>query len=147
MVHVPGTHTGIATARRFLQHLKESILHFYGDEPQKSPTRRSTTGTIQPLILDLPFGGVGNSGMSKYHGEWGFRAYTNARGVLYHGTGIDPELRYPLYSRQKKRGEYRSLCKRVNTLYEAQRGVGKSSHHPATKGATSHRSPVPRCFL
>ncbi|MDB5334653.1 MAG: NAD-dependent aldehyde dehydrogenase [Planctomycetaceae bacterium] len=53
--------------------------------------------TIQPLIPDLPFGGVGNSGMGKYHGEWGFRAYTNARGVLYHGTEIDPDLRYPPY--------------------------------------------------
>jgi acyl-CoA reductase-like NAD-dependent aldehyde dehydrogenase len=54
--------------------------------------------TIQPLIPDLPFGGVGNSGMGKYHGEWGFRTYTNARGVLYHGTRIDPDLRYPPYS-------------------------------------------------
>jgi aldehyde dehydrogenase (NAD+) len=58
--------------------------------------------TIQPLIPDLPFGGVGNSGMGKYHGEWGFRAYTNARGILYHGTRIDPDLRYPPYSSQKK---------------------------------------------
>jgi aldehyde dehydrogenase (NAD+) len=57
--------------------------------------------TVQPLIHDLPFGGVGNSGMGKYHGEWGFRAYTNARGVLHHGTRIDPDLRYPPYSRQK----------------------------------------------
>jgi acyl-CoA reductase-like NAD-dependent aldehyde dehydrogenase len=54
--------------------------------------------TIQPLIPDLPFGGVGNSGMGKYHGEWGFRAYTNARGVLYHGAQTDPDLRYPPYS-------------------------------------------------
>src|SRR5437870_1749874 len=38
--------------------------------------------TLQPTIHDLPFGGVGNSGMGKYHGEWGFRAYSNARGVL-----------------------------------------------------------------
>ena len=40
--------------------------------------------TVQPLVRELPFGGVGNSGMGKYHGEWGFRAYTNARGVLHH---------------------------------------------------------------
>ena len=39
--------------------------------------------------------------MGKYHGEWGFRTYTNTRGVLYHGTRIDPDLRYPPYSPQK----------------------------------------------
>lgn len=54
---------------------------------------------VQPIVRELPFGGVGNSGMGKYHGQWGFRAYTNARGVLYRGTGIDPSLRYPPYSR------------------------------------------------
>ena len=56
---------------------------------------------VQPLIHDLPFGGVGDSGMGKYHGEWGFRAYTNARGVLYHGTRIDLGVRYPPYDRNR----------------------------------------------
>jgi aldehyde dehydrogenase (NAD+) len=63
--------------------------------------------TIQPLVPDLPFGGVGNSGMGKYHGEWGFRSYTNARGVLYHGTTVDPDLRYPPY------GDPKALRERV----------------------------------
>ena len=53
--------------------------------------------TVQPIIHDLPFGGVGNSGMGKYHGEWGFRTYTNARGVLYHSTRLDLGVRYPPY--------------------------------------------------
>ena len=53
--------------------------------------------SIQPLVPELPFGGVGNSGMGKYHGEWGFRAYTNARGVLFHSTATDPGVRYPPY--------------------------------------------------
>jgi aldehyde dehydrogenase (NAD+) len=53
--------------------------------------------TVQPIIHDLPFGGVGDSGMGKYHGEWGFRAYTNARGVLYHSTRLDLGVRYPPY--------------------------------------------------
>jgi acyl-CoA reductase-like NAD-dependent aldehyde dehydrogenase len=57
--------------------------------------------TVQPLIHELPFGGVGNSGMGKYHGEWGFRAYTNARGVLYHSTVLDLDLRYPPYEGHK----------------------------------------------
>jgi len=57
--------------------------------------------TVQPIIHDLPFGGVGDSGMGKYHGEWGFRAYTNARTVLSHGTTIDLGVRYPPYDHNK----------------------------------------------
>jgi acyl-CoA reductase-like NAD-dependent aldehyde dehydrogenase len=57
--------------------------------------------TVHPIIHDLPFGGVGNSGMGKYHGEWGFRAYTNARPVLSHSTRIDLGVRYPPYDRNK----------------------------------------------
>jgi acyl-CoA reductase-like NAD-dependent aldehyde dehydrogenase len=53
--------------------------------------------TVQPLVRELPFGGVGHSGMGKYHGEWGLRAYTNARGVLYRSTKLDPSVRYPPY--------------------------------------------------
>jgi aldehyde dehydrogenase (NAD+) len=56
---------------------------------------------VQPIIHDLPFGGVGGSGMGKYHGEWGFRAYTNTRGVLYHSTRMDLGVRYPPYDRNK----------------------------------------------
>jgi acyl-CoA reductase-like NAD-dependent aldehyde dehydrogenase len=63
--------------------------------------------TIQPTIHDLPFGGVGNSGMGKYHGEWGFRAYSNVRGVLSHSTHIDiGGLRYPPYDRNRKLREF-----------------------------------------
>jgi aldehyde dehydrogenase (NAD+) len=58
--------------------------------------------TVQPLVRELPFGGVGNSGMGKYHGEWGFRAYTNARGVLHHSTVLDPGVRYPPYSENER---------------------------------------------
>jgi aldehyde dehydrogenase (NAD+) len=36
--------------------------------------------------------------MGKYHGEWGFRAYTNARGVLHHSTMIDSGVHYLPYS-------------------------------------------------
>jgi aldehyde dehydrogenase (NAD+) len=51
-----------------------------------------------PDYTELPFGGVGNSGMGKYHGKWGFDSFTNARGVLYHSPKIDPGVRYPPYS-------------------------------------------------
>jgi aldehyde dehydrogenase (NAD+) len=53
---------------------------------------------IHPLFPELPFGGVGNSGMGKYHGKWGFESFTNARGVFYHSSMLDPGVRYPPYT-------------------------------------------------
>ena len=53
---------------------------------------------VHPMIPELPFGGVGNSGMGKYHGRWGFEAFTNARGVLFHNAHIDPGVKYPPYT-------------------------------------------------
>ncbi|HEY1368879.1 MAG TPA: aldehyde dehydrogenase family protein, partial [Gaiellaceae bacterium] len=54
--------------------------------------------SVHPLVPELPFGGVGNSGMGKYHGRWGYEAFTNARGVLYHSARIDPGVKYPPYA-------------------------------------------------
>lgn len=34
------------------------------------------------LADELPFGGLGESGMGAYHGEHGFRRFSHARGVL-----------------------------------------------------------------
>jgi aldehyde dehydrogenase (NAD+) len=48
-------------------------------------------------VPDLPFGGVGASGMGKYHGRWGFETFSNARAVLNRETSFDPDLRYPPY--------------------------------------------------
>jgi len=36
--------------------------------------------------------------MGKYHGRWGFEAFTNTRGVHYHSPRADPELRCPPYA-------------------------------------------------
>jgi len=50
------------------------------------------------LVSDLPFGGVGESGTGTYHGEWGFREFSNARAILDRSTVFDLGLRYPPYS-------------------------------------------------
>jgi aldehyde dehydrogenase (NAD+) len=55
--------------------------------------------TVQPFVTDLPFGGVGNSGMGRYRGRAGFEALTNTRGVMYHSARIDPAVRYPPYAK------------------------------------------------
>jgi len=49
-------------------------------------------------VPNLPFGGVGPSGMGKYHGKWGFDDFSNAKAVFNHSTAIDPDLRYPPFS-------------------------------------------------
>jgi aldehyde dehydrogenase (NAD+) len=49
-------------------------------------------------VPELPFGGVGASGMGHYHGEYSFKAFTHAKGVLRKSTWIDIPIRYAPYS-------------------------------------------------
>ncbi len=46
---------------------------------------------------ELPFGGIGDSGMGAYHGRYSFEAFSQARGILKRSTRIDMPLRYPPY--------------------------------------------------
>lgn len=41
---------------------------------------------------DLPFGGIGPSGMGAYHGNEGFRAMSHAKGVFVQGRWNLPRL-------------------------------------------------------
>jgi aldehyde dehydrogenase (NAD+) len=50
------------------------------------------------LVPQLPFGGVGASGMGAYHGKWGFEALSHRRAVLAKRAKPDPRLMYPPYS-------------------------------------------------
>jgi aldehyde dehydrogenase (NAD+) len=54
-------------------------------------------------VADLPFGGVGPSGMGAYHGEAGFRVFSHAKPVLQRPTKPDPKLAYPPYTALKQR--------------------------------------------
>ena len=49
-------------------------------------------------VPDLPFGGVGESGLGAYHGERGFQTFSNLKPVLRRGTRLDPSFAYPPYS-------------------------------------------------
>ena len=42
----------------------------------------------------LPFGGVGHSGMGRYHGKHGFDLFSNMKGILHKKTWLDIPLRY-----------------------------------------------------
>ena len=47
------------------------------------------------LVPQLPFGGVGASGMGAYHGQWGFEALSHRRAVLSKPAKPDPSRLYP----------------------------------------------------
>jgi acyl-CoA reductase-like NAD-dependent aldehyde dehydrogenase len=48
---------------------------------------------------DLPFGGVGPSGMGHYHGREGFLAFSKAKGVFYQGPFDTAALMRPPYGK------------------------------------------------
>ena len=54
-------------------------------------------------VPDLPFGGVGASGMGVYHGKSGFDTFTHYKPVLDKPTRPDPALMYPPYTNTKKK--------------------------------------------
>jgi aldehyde dehydrogenase (NAD+) len=51
----------------------------------------------------LPHGGVGNSGMGRYHGKSSFDTFSNMRSVLVKSNLFDLPVRYPPYSKLKGR--------------------------------------------
>ncbi len=46
---------------------------------------------------NLPFGGVGTSGIGSYHGQKSFDTFTHYKSVFQQGTLVDIPLRYPPY--------------------------------------------------
>ena len=51
---------------------------------------------------NLPFGGVGESGMGAYHGHRSFLAFSHQRSVLKSATLFDPPIRYAPYKDKVK---------------------------------------------
>jgi aldehyde dehydrogenase (NAD+) len=50
---------------------------------------------------ELPFGGVGNSGMGRYTGWFGFETFSHMKPVMKRSFRFDAPLRYPPYSEKK----------------------------------------------
>jgi aldehyde dehydrogenase (NAD+) len=46
---------------------------------------------------NIPFGGVGNSGMGRYHDKESFDAFSHTRSVVCTGTWLDLPFRYMPY--------------------------------------------------
>jgi aldehyde dehydrogenase (NAD+) len=72
--------------------------------------RKTQSGTagINDTVMQiaspyLPYGGVGYSGMGRYHGRKSFETFSNMRSVLVKSNLFDITLRYPPYSRFKEK--------------------------------------------
>ncbi len=58
---------------------------------------------LHAAAVELPFGGIGASGMGSYHGEAGFTTFTHRKPVLDKGLRPDPAVLYPPYRSWKEK--------------------------------------------
>ncbi len=54
---------------------------------------------VHMATSNMPFGGVGNSGMGSYHGAQSFRTFSHQKSVMKKALWLDIPLRYPPYGR------------------------------------------------
>lgn len=55
--------------------------------------------TIQHTTnVEMPFGGIGYSGVGRYHGKYTFDAFTHLKSILVRNPEIDMNIMYPPYS-------------------------------------------------
>ena len=84
---------------------KPLAFYYFGRESDGWECIRRTSsggGCINDVIMHIandrvPFGGVGNSGMGRYHGRESFDAFSHKRTIISTGTWIDLPFRYMPY--------------------------------------------------
>jgi len=84
---------------------KPLAFYYFGKESDGWDVIRHTSsggGCINDVIMhianeNVPFGGVGNSGMGRYHSKESFEAFSHTRSIIATGTWIDLPFRYMPY--------------------------------------------------
>ena len=61
----------------------------------------ANAAVVHMAVPDLPFGGVGESGMGAYHGRAGFDTFSHRKAVLERASRPDVPLVYPPYTKMK----------------------------------------------
>jgi aldehyde dehydrogenase (NAD+) len=89
---------------------KPLALYIFSADRKKQNRLINETSSGACLINDvilhiannnLPFGGVGNSGMGRYHGKESFRSFSNMKAVMKSSTFIDIPLKYPPFNNKE----------------------------------------------
>lgn len=91
----------------FVNNREKPLALYYFSESKKRINyilRNTTSGgvTINDTIIhvansNLPFGGVGSSGLGKYHGKASFDIFTHERAVMKRGTFVEFNIRFAPY--------------------------------------------------
>ena len=84
---------------------KPLAFYYFGKESDGWDVIRHTSsggGCINDVIMhianeNVPFGGVGNSGMGRYHSKESFETFSHTRSIIATGTWIDLPFRYMPY--------------------------------------------------
>lgn len=84
---------------------KPLAFYYFGKESDGWEIIKRTSsggGCINDVIMhianeNVPFGGVGNSGMGRYHDKDSFEAFSHTRSIIATGTWIDLPFRYMPY--------------------------------------------------
>ncbi len=84
---------------------KPLAFYYFGKESDGWEIIRRTSsggGCINDVIMhianeNVPFGGVGNAGMGRYHDKDSFEAFSHTRSIIATGTWIDLPFRYMPY--------------------------------------------------
>lgn len=97
---------------RFVNDRPKPLAFYYFSENstrQREMLERTTSGggCINEVVMHiandrLPFGGVGNSGMGRYHGKASFDTFTHYRSILKKSTWFDVPVRYAPYGKKIK---------------------------------------------
>ena len=79
---------------------KSNIKRIFG---QLSFGNGAINDTIMQVVNPhLPFGGVGHSGIGKYHGKASFDVFSHLKTYVKHSTKLDPAIAYPPYTKKKE---------------------------------------------
>lgn len=98
------------TLNEIVEHEKPLAAYLFTNNSQEKEnfTQKLSFGggCINDVIMhlgneDLPFGGVGNSGIGNYHGKFGFETFSHQKAVLEKATWGEPNIKYPPYSDKK----------------------------------------------
>ncbi|NVJ50920.1 MAG: coniferyl aldehyde dehydrogenase [Gammaproteobacteria bacterium] len=111
------SYTSVHDAIRYVQrHPRPLALYLmsFDRKLQRQVLRHTHSGgvcindsVIQVAQEDLPFGGIGASGMGHYHGEEGFLTFSKAKSVLKRGRFSSAKMAFPPYGRWIHRLIYR----------------------------------------